>query len=328
MGILSILYGMIVKFRNFLYNKKILKIKKIEDVEIICIGNITVGGTGKTPAVQYFAKKYTKEGKKVVIVSRGYRGEREEEPLIVSNGIKILTTVRESGDEPFLHAMNVSVPVIVGKDRYEAAFLGKKEFNADIILLDDGFQHRKLYRDKNIILIDATNPFGNKMMLPKGRLREPISELKRADEFIITKSDLVDKKKILEIKKELTVFGKKIDLAIHKPDALYDLQRNSIGLDEIKNKKIILFSGLANPENFEKTLETYNPKKIFRMDFEDHYNFTKDDVSAVEKRLKKIKYDIIITTEKDLVKLPETLKNKNIYVLRIEFKIMEEKDDR
>jgi len=328
MGFLSILYGMIAKFRNFLYNKGILKIKKVENVEIICIGNITVGGTGKTPAVQYFAKKYTKEGKKVVIVSRGYKGERKVEPLIVSNGNEILATAKESGDEPFLHAMSLKIPVIVGKDRYEASFLAKQEFNADIVLLDDGFQHRKLYRDKNIILIDATNPFGSEMMLPKGRLREPLDGLKRADEFIITKSDLVEDKKIIGIKEKLEKYGKKIILAIHKPYCLYDLQRNQKSLYEIENKKVILFSGLANPENFEKTVKIYKPKEILRMDFNDHYDFKKEDIQEAEKKLENNNYDMIIITEKDLVKFPKIIKNENIYILRIEFEIMEESNDK
>ena len=126
MNILAFIYFCITSLRNWLYDKKILKINKIEDVFVICIGNITVGGTGKTPAVQYFAKRLSQEGRKVAVVSRGYRGKRKTEPLIVSDGKNILVTSRESGDEPYSHALNLKVPVIVGKNRYEACRLAKK----------------------------------------------------------------------------------------------------------------------------------------------------------------------------------------------------------
>ena len=117
MKILAYIYYFVTSLRNWLYDKKILKINKIDDVFVMCIGNITVGGTGKTPAVQYFAKKLSEEGRKVAVVSRGYRGKRKVEPLIVSDGKKILVSSRESGDEPYSHALNLKVPVIVGKDR-------------------------------------------------------------------------------------------------------------------------------------------------------------------------------------------------------------------
>ena len=141
MKLLSYIYYLVTSLRNWLYDRKIFKIKKIEDLFVICIGNITVGGTGKTPAVQYFAKKLQEQGKKVVVVSRGYRGKRKVDPLVVSDGKKILVSSKESGDEPYSHALNLKVPVVVGRDRYEAAKLAKKVFNADTILLDDGFQH-------------------------------------------------------------------------------------------------------------------------------------------------------------------------------------------
>ena len=192
MRILAYIYYLITSLRNFLFDKKILPIHRVDGVEIICIGNITVGGTGKTPAVQYFVKKLQKEGRKVAVVSRGYRGKRKCDPCLVSDGEKILCTPRESGDEPYIHALNLDVPIIVSSNRYKACLFAKKNFDIDTIVLDDGFQHRKLYRDRNIVLIDATNPFGMWKLLPAGTLREDFMKAgKRATEFIITKSDLV-----------------------------------------------------------------------------------------------------------------------------------------
>ena len=188
MKLLSIIYGFIVFLRNKLYDLNIFKEKKADGVEIICIGNIVAGGTGKTPAVQYFVQKYLEKNKKVGILSRGYKGKREIDLLIVRDEKKIYATSKESGDEAYLHALNFQIPVVVCKNRYEGANFLKEKCDVETIIMDDGFQHRKLKKDKNIILIDATNPFGMDDYLPKGRLRESLDALKRADEIIITKS--------------------------------------------------------------------------------------------------------------------------------------------
>ena len=198
--ILSLIYGSVIFIRNKLYDLNILKSKKAEGVEVICIGNIVAGGTGKTPAVQYFVKKYLNEGKKVGILSRGYKGKRKEDLLLVRNNKEILATSAESGDEAYLHALNLKVPVAVSKDRYKGAVYLHDVCKVDIIIMDDGFQHRKLTKDKNIILIDATNPFGGNDYLPKGRLRESLESLKRADELRITKSNYVNSESLEKIK--------------------------------------------------------------------------------------------------------------------------------
>ena len=185
MKLLSIIYGFIVFLRNKLYDLNIFKEKKVDGVEIICIGNIVAGGTGKTPAVQYFVQKYLEKNKKVGILSRGYKGKRETDLLLVRDEKEIYATSKESGDEAYLHALNFQIPVVVCKNRYEGATFLKEKCGVETIIMDDGFQHRKLKKDKNIILIDATNPFGMDDYLPKGRLRESLDSLKRADEIII-----------------------------------------------------------------------------------------------------------------------------------------------
>lgn len=325
MKLLAYIYYLITTFRNWLYDKKIFKINKIDDVFVICIGNITVGGTGKTPAVQYFAKKLQEKGRNVVVISRGYRGKRKKDPLIVSDGKKIFVTSKESGDEPYSHATNLKVPVIVGRNRYEAAKLAKETFNADTILLDDGFQHRKFYRDWDIVLVDATNPFGWGALLPKGTLRERFEDgAERASEFIITKADLVPERDLETIKRFLRMrYGKPVSVAMHGIKSLYDMSGNMKPLFWVKGKRVLLFSGLANPLNFEKTVISLDPSYIERIDFLDHHSFTQKDIDLIERKANEMGASYIITTEKDAVKLPKDLDLKNLFILKIEFEILE-----
>ncbi len=325
MGILAYIYYLITSTKNYLYDKKILKSKEIEDVEIICIGNITVGGTGKTPGVQHFTKKLLEQGKKVAIVSRGYKGKRKRDPYLVSDGYEIFASPKESGDEPYLHALNAKVPVVVGANRYKACKYVKKHFNVDTIILDDGFQHRKLKRDRDIILIDATNPFGGRALLPKGTLREDLKAgIKRASEFIITKSDLVDEREVEKIKKFLKRHKKEVSVAKHGVSSFCDLKGNMKPLFWVKGKRVLLFSGLANPLNFEKTVISLDPEYIERVDFMDHHNFKDRDFKNIKKRADNMDADYIITTEKDLVKLPRSCKLENTFVLKIEFVMLED----
>lgn len=326
MKILSYIYLLITTFRNFLYDKKILKIKRINDVEIFCIGNITVGGTGKTPAVHFFTKKLISMGRKVAIVSRGYKGKRKREPLLVSDGMVIFATSRESGDEPYIHALNLKVPVIVGANRYKACSFAKKHYDIDTIILDDGFQHRKLYRDYDIVLVDSTNPFGGGALLPFGLLREDFKKAaKRAKEFIITKADLVNEREVNRIKNYLKKkFVKEVSVAKHGVSKLCDMKGNMKPLFWIKNKRILIFSGLANPLNFEKTMISLEPSYIERLDFKDHHNFKTKDIALIKKKAEKMEADYIVTTEKDLVKLPFNINIPNLFVLKIEFTMLED----
>ncbi len=325
MKILAYIYYFVTSFRNWLFDKGILKIKKLDDVFVICIGNITVGGTGKTPAVQYFAKRLSQEGRKVAVVSRGYRGKRKVEPLIVSDGKNILVSSKESGDEPYSHALNLKVPVIVGKDRYKACKLAKEVFDVDTIILDDGFQHRKLFRNIDIVLVDATNPFGWEALLPKGTLRESFHPAaKRASEFIITKSDLVPEREVEKLKRFLKgKYKKPVSVAKHGISSLCDIEGNAKPLFWVKGKRVLLFSGLANPLNFEKTVISLDPSYIERIDFLDHHSFKEKDIELIKKRAEDMKANYIITTEKDIVKLPKNIHMENLYILKIEFEFLE-----
>ena len=203
-------------------------------------------------------------GRKVAVVSRGYRGKRKRDPLLVSDGMVIFATPQESGDESYLHAINLKVPVIVGADRYKACMFTKKHFDIDTIVLDDGFQHRKLYRDRDVVLIDATNPFGGSYVLPRGLLREDFKRaVKRASEFIITKSDLVNERELKRIKNYFKKkYHKEVSVAKHGISKLCDLKGNMKPLFWVKGKRLLIFSGLANPLNFEKTVISLAPAYI------------------------------------------------------------------
>ena len=322
MGILSFIFKGITRFRNYLYDRFLLKVNKIDGLKVVCIGNITVGGTEKTPAVQYFAKKYMDLGYNVAIVSRGYKKKKKKDPYLVRDANKIYGSARSAGDEAFLHSLKLDIPVIVSKNRFEGSLMAKKVLKADLVILDDGFQHRKLWRDKDIVLIDATNPFGGEKLLPSGRLREELDGLKRAKEFIITKSDLVEDSEIEIIKERLSIYEKPISVATHGPKSLYNKKGKTLKLDKIKGKKVLLFSALANPNQFLETVKKFNPKEIQTIDFKDHHD--KKDYEMIKSKAKEMKADLIISTEKDYVKFKEELELEKLYVLSIEFNVLED----
>ena len=327
MRILAYIYYLITSFRNFLYDKRILPIRKVEGVEIICIGNITVGGTGKTPAVQYFVKRLQKMGRKVAVVSRGYRGKRKREPLLVSDGYQIFATPKESGDETFMHAfLNLKVPIIVSSNRYKACLFAKNTLKLILLFLMMVSNIESFIVTGILFFIDATNPFGWGELLPKGMLREDFKKgAKRASEFIITKSDLVSEREVERIKKYLKKkLGKEVSIAKHGVASLCDLHGNQKPLFWIKGKRVLLFSGLANPLNFEKTVISLEPSYIERVDFMDHHNFKKKDIELIQRRADSMKAAFIIMTEKDLVKLPLDMDLENFFVLKIEFTILED----
>ena len=329
MSVLSIIYGFFMSVRNFLYNHNILYSKEINGVEVICIGNITVGGTGKTPAVEFFVRKFLIEDKKVVMISRGYKGKRKRDTLVVSDGVEIFATVDEAGDEAFMTANKLKIPVIVSKNRYKGALLAAEQFSPDIILLDDGFQHRSLKRNKDIVLIDSTNPFGGGKCLPKGRLREPISGLNRAHEIIVTKTNFIGKSELERILSKLKLYHKKIFLSEYVGVELYSNNGNKYSTEIIRGNRILIFSGIANPENFEKSIAKFNPEKIKTLSYKDHYRYSYKDIEKIINLYTELDFDYIITTEKDFVKLENIVKNnsyfwKKLLIIKMELKVVAE----
>ncbi|MBW1650403.1 MAG: tetraacyldisaccharide 4'-kinase [Deltaproteobacteria bacterium] len=302
LSVLSVFYKFTVAVNNFLYKKKIRKIKKLPCF-VISAGNITAGGTGKTPLVIYLAKLTQKLGYKPAIITRGYKGGYEKKGGVVSDGKKICANAEDAGDEPFMIAKGLkNIPVMAGKSRYKSGITAINKFGADIIILDDGFQHQKLFRNLNLLLLDYKKPFGNKRLLPRGILREPIFSVKRADAVILTRAESFN----LENIKKITCAP--VFKSVHIPFIIKNNKKISEDENFLKKKKAVIFSGIAQNKEFYRTVKNLDCfiKSFIR--FEDHHKYIKKDFEKINNAAKNLDADIIITTEKDYVKIPADIK--------------------
>ncbi|MCS6985546.1 MAG: tetraacyldisaccharide 4'-kinase [Leptospiraceae bacterium] len=318
-------------------NRLLRQAKPIPNAKVISIGNITTGGTGKTPAVIYFAQLLQWEGYHVGILSRGYRGEAMKIGAVLSNGQQLFLTPRESGDEAYLLAVNLrGIPVAVGRNRFASASKLQQDYGVNCFILDDGFQHYSLQRDVDIVLVDATNPYGNGHLIPNGILREPKESLRRSDILILTKCDLVSRSRVEELIRELReVSGHEMVFqAVHRPVGFvklpmaYGFETHEKDLKKcslLKGKKVWAISAIANERAFEKTLLELGVSEVQPISYRDHHNYTEKDIENILARVRP--QDYVITTEKDWVKLQvfsEKLKIlKNFYYLKIKFHILE-----
>lgn len=300
LNFLSFLYYLVIEIKLFLYEKKIIRQHSLK-TKVISIGNITLGGTGKTPAVIEIASLF--QNRKVAILSRGYKSKYEHEMAVVSDGTKILLKEKEAGDEPYLLAKRLpTVPIIIGKNRVKSAKYAIDKFGTEIIILDDGFQHWQLKRDLDIVLIDGKNPYGNTHLFPRGILREPIKNLKRANIFIITKIDqCLNRTKIIQDLKNVNPQAPILE-SIHKPVKFIGLDsKEEYPLEFVKNIDIVALSSIGDPDSFEVILKKIVGKNFIHLTFPDHYAYTKKDVNKLIDYLHGVNF--IITTEKDIVKL-------------------------
>ncbi len=315
----------------FMYSKNLLKKRKLSS-RVISIGGITLGGVGKTPVVELLVNMLTKnkKGGKVAVLSRGYGRDRESDIKLVSDGKEILCNVEEAGDEPYLLAKNLKDTVVfAGKNRYETGKIAEEKFNIDTVVLDDGFQHWRLHRDINIVVINASSPFGNGYVFPRGNLREPYKCLKRADCFIITKTDMI--KNIEIIKKRLLAINSSAQVitTIHRPVCLEHIAGDEqLDIECIKGKKIIALSSLGDPVSFENTLEYIGAEIVEKLRYPDHHWYSEDDIDNIQARQKALNAKFIITTQKDAVRLQrvETQDFASLRVLRIEVEIISGSD--
>ena len=312
--ILSQIYEKLALLRRWLYDKGFLKTQKLP-VPVISVGNLSVGGTGKTPVTIAIAKQLQSQGYNVCVLSRGYK-RKTKGTVMVSDGEKIFTKWQDAGDEPYLIA-TYKIPVIVSESRYEAGIKAIELFKPDIFILDDGFQHYQLYRDINILVIDATRPFWEDKPLPAGRLREPIETYKYADLFVINRFEKVKNKE--QFLKKLEKFNKPFFITEENFQHLTDL-KSDIPIVSLKNKKIGVFAGLGNNQQFFSTVETlsqkYNFQVLHKISFPDHYDYPVLELPG--------NVNTWITTEKDIIKLkPETIKKYNIFALKYELKLPE-----
>jgi len=322
--LLSLPYGWAVRTRSLLYSLRLLKTRTLP-CPVISVGNITVGGTGKTPLVMGLAKGLIDRGISVAILSRGYKRTKTSEP-VVSDGRNIFLSPEESGDEPFLMAQVCKgVPVLVGKDRFANGRVALQRFGMKGLLLDDGFQHLPLHRDLDIVLIDSHIGFGDHHLLPRGILREPLSHLRRAHLFLLTKVEDLETwrrlgKKIYEIHPQAHVFR-----SHYQPMSLVDPQGEEEELNSLKGKKILALSGIANPHSFSALLRKCGTEIMSEAIFPDHHFYLPKDLSFIKEKSKGV--DWIVTTEKDMLKLQTLgIDHLPIRALRIEVKIWEEEE--
>jgi len=335
----SKIFQVLVKIRRWLYNVRLLRDKTL-GVQVIAIGNLTVGGTGKTPVVEKFARELRDAGRNVVILSRGYRSKPQPlhqfllnkillrgdqtPPRVVSDGKSLLLDSEMAGDEPYMLASNLKdVVVLVDKDRVKSGRYAIEKFGCDTLLLDDGFQYWHLRgRRHDVVLIDCQQPFGNGHLLPRGTLREPPSHLARAHTIFITKSDGDTAGLRARIAKHNSAAG--LIECVHHPlyfEDVFSGEQHNLNL--IKGRKIASLSGIAQPESFEQSLVKLGGELVYSKRFADHHRFTQQEILNTINRGKKRQAEFIVTTQKDAVRFPKIdRRDLSIYFIRVEIKII------
>jgi tetraacyldisaccharide 4'-kinase len=320
--LLSLFYGGVIWVRVFLYTSGLLKPKRLP-CRVISVGNITVGGTGKTPLVMALARGLMERGIPVAILSRGYKRKRRSRTL-VSDGHSILLSPDESGDEPYLMAGSLKgIPILVGKDRFVNGRTAFLQFGVHALLLDDGYQHLQLYRDLNILLIDSSIGFGDCHLLPRGLLREPLSYLRRADLFLLTKVEHTEECQRVEEKlREIHPFSP-IFHSHYEPLGLIGPKGEQEDLLSLRGKRALVISGIANPSYFSSLLKKCGMEIVKEAIFPDHHLYTEEDLASLEKQGSGA--DWFVTTEKDMVKMLKlNIGHLPIRALRIGIRIWEE----
>ncbi|HIE27755.1 TPA: tetraacyldisaccharide 4'-kinase [Candidatus Poribacteria bacterium] len=322
----SWLYYLLVMAGRFCYEQGILKSKRLPCI-VISVGNIVAGGTGKTPAVIALAQLLQRASMRVAVISRGYRSTLRGKFAIVSDGEKILVSPQEVGDEAYLLARSLKgVPILIGKERFEAGLEAIRRWQVDIILLDDGFQHWKLARDLDIVTVDATQPFGTNRILPSGTLREPKSTLRHADIILLTRVDQTSNLNSVYAQIRKYAPHHLIVESVHVPYSLRTMDDTAIlGLELLEGKNVLAVCGIGNPDSFVSTLRSLKIAKITLLDFPDHHKYTLADIKLILSKAEVDGIDFIITTEKDEQKLL-AFHNFPIFVLSIKLDLTTRKD--
>ncbi len=318
--VLSWAFELLVRLRLWLYRQRLFRDTPL-GCKVVVVGNLTVGGTGKTPIVHKMAQILARRGRRVAVLSRGYKGSTDSmlkrfwrwlshgsrpEPLVVSDGSRVLAGPDEAGDEPYMLARNLladGVVVIVDRDRVEAGRFALRRFGVDTILLDDGLQYLPLRGQINLLLVDSRDPFGNGAMLPRGILREPVSNLSRASYVFLTKSSGPPDPELVALIRKHNPAAEIIPCA-HRPSDLVAVDAEGVlPLSWIKDKRVAAFCGIATPERFEETLGALGAVMVSSRRFLDHHAFTDEDLDEVLEQALASGAEAIVTTEKDAVRL-------------------------
>jgi len=314
---ISLIYGAGLKLRASAYRQRVIPSRQLP-CKVICIGNITVGGTGKTPMTMHVAQEIKQMGYKAAIVSRGHRGSAESHGGIVSDGKSICMGPQQAGDEPYMIARSLrEIPVIIGKNRYSAGMLALKNFQPDVIVLDDGFQHLRLKRDIDIVLLDHALPIGNGYLLPRGILREPISSLARGTACILTRYPAGTAEPAASSMDLIKKYApqSRVFTSSHDPYCYAIKGREQIPVsgvidrharqeaDGLKKETVFGFSGIARNADFQNTVRNLGFNARGFLEFSDHHHYSAHDLSYIQSKAASAGARCLITTEKDLVRL-------------------------
>ncbi len=341
---LSRIYGGIIAMRNFLYEQGIFRHHTL-GCQVISIGNLTVGGTGKTPIVEIFARALQLEGRRVAILSRGYKKvehsfwkknldkltgrERRRPPRVVSDGKSLLLDAARSGDEPYMLASNLpEVAVVVDKDRVKSGRYAIDKLKCDTLVLDDGFQYRALKHRVEIVLVDSTNPFSNGHILPRGLLREPAANIRRADFIFITKSPDAAQ---TELQARLRRLNPRAEISVcaHHPLYLQNIYTGErLPLDWLNSRRLATVAGIAIPDGFENEIRRQGGQLVYCKRFADHHRYTQQEIIDLINKARRRGAGAIITTEKDAVRMPKIQRvDVPLYFLRVEIKLLSGAED-
>jgi len=337
LGLLSAIYSSALACRRFLYSA--YKKPQRLPAKVISVGNLTLGGTGKTPAVIAIAEEAKKRSASPCILTRGYKG-RSKGPCFIGKvqGSEVRGQTEKvpcwlpldpltCGDEPVLMAERLKdVPIVKCADRYKGGMFALNfpssalSHKPSVFILDDGFQHWNLYRDIDIILIDASDPFGNEKLFPEGRLREPLRSMKRAHVIVLTRADAVNVRTITALTEKIRRYNPDapVFLSVHRPASLVNVTGEIRDPGMLKNNKVYAFAGIANPSSFQETLSSLGADIAGFTWFRDHYMYKQRDMDKIKEKADGMD---IITTEKDLVKLKGLSLPENVFALRVEFEI-------
>jgi tetraacyldisaccharide 4'-kinase len=319
---LSLLYGAVTRTRLSLYRRGTFHTTKL-DRPVISIGNITTGGTGKTPLVEYVARTLAAQGKKVCILTRGYGREDPHLQVIVSDGYGVLASPSEAGDEPYLLATKLTglAAVISSADRIAAGREAIKDFGSDCFVLDDGFQHLRLARDLNVVTIDATNPWGGGRLLPHGRLRESVEGMSRADCVVLTRCDQVES--VTAVREEIA------QLINNRP--IFESRMRMVRVAPLKNggetimppARVAAFCAVGNPSSFFASLRAASFEIAVEKVFADHHVYSQEEIDSIVRSAQETGANALLTTAKDAVKLKGLAFSMPCYVVEIEIAIDE-----
>ncbi|HEX8174690.1 MAG TPA: tetraacyldisaccharide 4'-kinase [Pyrinomonadaceae bacterium] len=317
---LGLLYGAAMRARTALYRRGVLQSFDL-CAPVVSVGNITTGGTGKTPVVSWIAEALYGEGLRVCILTRGYGRTDEGRRVLVSDGSRVLSDAEEGGDEPFMLAemLRGKAAVISDRNRVRAAAWAREHLKSEVFVLDDGFQHLRVRRELDIVTVDATNPFGGGRMLPQGRLREPLRSLSRADLIIITRSEQARDVSALKREVERLSGRKNVIISRTRTGAVRPLAHTTGGpLSSPNAYRVAAFCALGNPQAFFRHLERTGFDLTFTRAFTDHHSYTQSDLDGITRDALERGAEALLTTAKDAVKLRQLRFELPCFVVEIE----------